>query len=118
MPNGYNGKILHVNLTTGKLTVENPSERFYRKYLGGSAMGMHYILKQMKPATDPLGPDNVLTMMLSDKMGVQVAQAGESQRAPEVEEMRAQVRESLKKKTEDEAGAVSAPDAPEPQPKK
>lgn len=43
MPNGYNGKILHVDLTKGSLTVEEPTEAFYRKYLGGSAMGMHYI---------------------------------------------------------------------------
>ncbi len=47
MPNGYNGKILHVDLTKGELTVEEPEEAFYRKYLGGSAMGMHYILRDM-----------------------------------------------------------------------
>ncbi|MBI3361694.1 MAG: hypothetical protein HY023_11360, partial [Chloroflexi bacterium] len=45
MPNGSAGKILHVDLTHEKLTVEQPPESFYRKYLGGSAMGMHYILK-------------------------------------------------------------------------
>jgi len=73
MPNGYNGNILHVDLTRGKLTVENPPERFYRKYLGGSAMGMHYILKEMKPGTDPLGPDNVLTMMLSVITGAPIS---------------------------------------------
>ncbi|MEK7785359.1 MAG: aldehyde ferredoxin oxidoreductase N-terminal domain-containing protein, partial [Chloroflexota bacterium] len=65
MPNGYNQKILHVNLTTGQLAVETPPESFYRKYLGGSAMGMYYILRDMKPNADPLGPDNVLTLMLS-----------------------------------------------------
>ena len=45
MPNGYTGNILHANLTTGELTVEHPPESFYRKYLGGSAMGLHYILE-------------------------------------------------------------------------
>ena len=35
MPNGYNGKILHVDLTQGSLTVEEPDEAFYRKYMGG-----------------------------------------------------------------------------------
>jgi len=44
MPNGYNGKILHVNLTTGEFTVEEPGEAFYRKYMGGSALNMHYLL--------------------------------------------------------------------------
>ena len=56
MPNGYNGKILHVDLTTGTLTVEEPGEAFYRKYLGGSAMGVHYILQKMPQGADPLGP--------------------------------------------------------------
>ena len=63
MPNGYNGKILHVDLTKGELTVEEPDEAFYRKYLGGSAMGMHYILRDMPKGADPLGPENVLTLM-------------------------------------------------------
>ena len=56
MPYGYNGKILHVDLTKGELTVEEPEEAFYRKYLGGSAMGMHYILREMPKGADPLGP--------------------------------------------------------------
>ncbi len=73
MPNGYNGKILHVNLTTGELTVETPSASFYRKYLGGSAMGMHYILNTLKPGADPLGPDNVLTLMLSVLTGTPIS---------------------------------------------
>src|SRR5258706_15326373 len=63
MPYGYNGKILHVDLTKGLLTVEEPQEAFYRKYLGGSAMGMHYILRDMPKGADPVGPENVLTLM-------------------------------------------------------
>jgi len=73
MPNGYNGKILHLNLTTGELTVETPPTSFYRKHLGGSAMGMHYILNDMKPGADPLGPDNVLTLMLSVLTGAPIS---------------------------------------------
>ena len=38
MPYGYNGKILHIDLTRSELTVEEPPESFYRKYLGGSAL--------------------------------------------------------------------------------
>ncbi len=73
MPNGYTGHILHVDLTTGTLTTENPPESFYRKYLGGSAMGMHYILNKMKPGADPLGPDNVFTVMLSVTTGAPIS---------------------------------------------
>lgn len=73
MPNGYNGKILHVDLTRGALTVETPPESFYRKYLGGSAMGVYYVLKGTKPGVDALGPDNVLTLMLSVTTGAPIS---------------------------------------------
>jgi aldehyde:ferredoxin oxidoreductase len=65
MSYGYNGKILHVDLTNGECTVEEPGEAFYRKYMGGSAMAMHYLLKKMPAGVDPLGPDNVLVLALS-----------------------------------------------------
>jgi aldehyde:ferredoxin oxidoreductase len=73
MPNGYTGKILHVNLTTGELSVEQPPESFYRKYLGGSAMGMYYILKEVPAGADPLGPENVLTLMDSVTTGAAIS---------------------------------------------
>ena len=73
MPNGYNGKILHVDLTKGELTVEEPDEAFYRKYLGGSAMGMHYILREMPRGADPLGPENVLTLMTGVTTGAAIS---------------------------------------------
>ena len=73
MPNGYNGKILHVDLTAGSLTVEEPNEAFYRKYMGGSAMGMHYILRDMPQGADPLGPENVLTLMTGVATGAAIS---------------------------------------------
>lgn len=73
MPNGYNGKILHVNLTNGELTVEEPEEKFYRKYMGGSAMGLYYLLKEMPPGADPLGPDNVLALCVSVMTGTPIS---------------------------------------------
>jgi aldehyde:ferredoxin oxidoreductase len=65
MAYGYNGKILHVDLTTGQFEVEEPGEAFYRKYLGGSALAMYYILKEIPPGVDPLSPGNVLVLALS-----------------------------------------------------
>lgn len=73
MPNGYNGKILHVDLTKGELTVEEPPEAFYRKYLGGSAMGMHYILRDVPKGADPLGPENVLTLFTGVTTGAPIS---------------------------------------------
>jgi aldehyde:ferredoxin oxidoreductase len=47
----------------GKVKVEEPEETFYRKYMGGSAMGAYYLLKHTPPGADPLGPDNTLSLM-------------------------------------------------------
>src|SRR5215216_7172179 len=73
MPNGYNGRILHVDLTKGTLTVEEPDEAFYRKYMGGSAMGMYYILRDMPKGADPLGSENVLTLMTGVTTGAAIS---------------------------------------------
>jgi len=73
MPYGYTGKILHVNLTDGKLEIEEPPESFYRKYLGGSAMGMVYILREVPPKIDPLSPENVITIMVSPTTGAPIS---------------------------------------------
>jgi aldehyde:ferredoxin oxidoreductase len=64
MSYGYHGKILHVDLTTRKLEVEEPEETFYRKYMGGSGMGTYYLLKHTSPGADPLGPENTLSLMV------------------------------------------------------
>jgi aldehyde:ferredoxin oxidoreductase len=73
MPNGTAGRILHVDLEHGKLEVERPPESFYRRYLGGSAMGMHYILNQVQAGADPLGPGNVLTLMVGAPTGAAIS---------------------------------------------
>ncbi|MEW6592193.1 MAG: aldehyde ferredoxin oxidoreductase family protein [Candidatus Hadarchaeota archaeon] len=60
MVHGYNGKILRVDLTQNKVTVEEKDETFYRRYLGGRALSLYYLLNEMEAGTDPLGPDNLL----------------------------------------------------------
>ncbi len=60
MPSGYHGKVLRVDLTTGKIDVETPDAQFFRRYLGGSALASYYLLRELEPGVDPLGPDNVL----------------------------------------------------------
>lgn len=73
MPFGYNGRILHINLTEGKLTTEEPPESFYRTYMGGSAFGLYYILKEMPKGVDPISPENILTLMLSVTTGAAIS---------------------------------------------
>ena len=57
---GYTGSILHIDLTTKKYWIENPPEQFYRTYYGGRALGLYYMLKEMKIGIDPLSPENLL----------------------------------------------------------
>jgi aldehyde:ferredoxin oxidoreductase len=73
MPGSLGGRILHVDLTAGTLRVEEPPESFFRTYLGGSAMGMYYILRQLRPGTDAFDPANVLTFMDSVLTGAPIA---------------------------------------------
>ena len=70
---GYAGQILHVDLTKGTLTIEKPSESFYRTYYGGSAMGLYYLLKNTPPRADPLGPENTLSFFISAPTGVTIS---------------------------------------------
>ena len=73
MPHGYTGKILHIDLTRSTLEVEQPPEDFYRKYMGGSAMGLYYILREMPAGVDPQAPENVLTLMDSVTTGAPIS---------------------------------------------
>ena len=73
MPFGYHGKILRVDLTSGKMEVETPPESFYRKYMGGSAMGLYYILREVPKGADPVGPENLLTIFDSVVTGASIS---------------------------------------------
>lgn len=73
MLNGFAGRVLHVDLTIGKLEIEQPEEAFYRQYVGGSLMGLYYLWKNTPPNADPLGPDNTMTFALSAPTGLPVS---------------------------------------------
>ena len=73
MSYGYHGKILHVDLTTGVIDVESPPESFYRKYMGGSAMAMYYILREVPRGADPVGPENLLAVFDSVVTGASIS---------------------------------------------
>ncbi len=73
MLHGFAGRILHVDLTEGTLTIEEPTEKFYRHYLGGSLMGLYYLWQNTPRGTDPLGPDNTMVFALSATTGLPVS---------------------------------------------
>ncbi len=73
MRNGLNGIILHVNLTTGKIEPKSYPEEFYRNYLGGGSFGTYFLLKNTEPDTDPLSPENILTIAPGPATGAAVS---------------------------------------------
>ena len=46
MAYGYTGKILVADLTAGTVTVDEHDDAWYRKYMGGAALAMDYILRE------------------------------------------------------------------------
>lgn len=70
---GYNGRILHVNLTDRTWEIEEPSESWYRTYMGGSGIAGYYMLKMIKPDLAPMSPDNVLILTTSVVTGAPIS---------------------------------------------
>jgi aldehyde:ferredoxin oxidoreductase len=73
---GYNGKILRVNLSQGTTSTEALDELFCRKYLGGAGFITHFLLKELPPGVDPLGPENKLIFALGPVTGVPLSGSG------------------------------------------
>jgi aldehyde:ferredoxin oxidoreductase len=76
MANGYNGKLLRVNLTQGTTSIEQLDETFCRKYLGGAGFITYYLMKELKAGIDPLSPDNKLIFMGGPLSGLPVSGSG------------------------------------------
>jgi aldehyde:ferredoxin oxidoreductase len=60
MPDGYTGKLLFVDLTSGAVEEETPDEDTYRRFLGGAGLGARMLYTRMKPGVDSLGPESML----------------------------------------------------------
>ena len=69
MMKGFNGRILRVDLTNGRLSVDEPSEDYYRHYLGGRGFIIEKLLTEVPAGADPLGPENKLVFALGPMTG-------------------------------------------------
>jgi len=68
---GITGKIARVDLTKGTVeTIETPVD-VYKKFLGGSALGTYYLMKEgiYKPEVKPLSPENMIQFMIGPATG-------------------------------------------------
>jgi aldehyde:ferredoxin oxidoreductase len=62
--NGYYGKLLDINLSSGKIKVTTIPEADLRNFVGGRGLGMKILTDRLKkPGINPLSPANVLLFM-------------------------------------------------------
>jgi aldehyde:ferredoxin oxidoreductase len=65
----YAGKILRVDLTTGKVSTEPLSEKLAKEYIGGIGLGIKLLMDNSKPGTDPFDPDNPIIYLTGPLTG-------------------------------------------------
>lgn len=73
---GYMGRILHVDLSTGKTGTEPLREELAKKYIGGIGLGMRLFLDSSKPGVDPFSPENPLILTTGPFTGTMTPTAG------------------------------------------
>jgi aldehyde:ferredoxin oxidoreductase len=73
---GYAGRVLYVDLNTGKTRTEKLSEETAKKYIGGIGLGMHFYLSNSKAGTAPLSPENPLVLALGPLAGTMFPTGG------------------------------------------
>ena len=74
----YAGKILHVDLTTGKTTTEPLKEDLAKKYIGGIGLGMRLFLDNSKAGVNPFNPKNPIIFSTGPLTGTMAPSAGNS----------------------------------------
>jgi aldehyde:ferredoxin oxidoreductase len=57
---GYSGRMLHVDLTTGQVAIETFDEAFARDYLGGNGFAVRLLYERLAAGIDPLAPANMV----------------------------------------------------------
>ncbi len=69
MAGGYMGKLLFVDLSSGKITEELPDDSLYLNYIGGYGVGARLLYDRMKAGVDPLGPENIFALITGPLTG-------------------------------------------------
>ena len=59
---GTNGKVLFVDLSEKKISVQTLSETIYRDYLGGLGIASRLLFDNLEPKVDPLSEKNILVI--------------------------------------------------------
>jgi aldehyde:ferredoxin oxidoreductase len=76
MGDGYQGKILRVDLTNEKIAIEPLNKEWAKQFIGGKGLGARYLFEELKPGTDPLSPDNILSIWTGPLVGTMTPLTG------------------------------------------
>ena len=72
----WTGKILRVNLTEGTIKSEPLNMDWARKYLGQRGLATKYLIEEIDPKTDPLGPGNKMIFATGPLTGTAASTGG------------------------------------------
>jgi len=76
--NGWTKKLIRVDLTTRKTSVEEIDDQILHQYLGGRGLGTFLVYSEVSPDIDPLGPENLLAFCTGSMTGLRVPTGGRS----------------------------------------
>jgi aldehyde:ferredoxin oxidoreductase len=74
--NGYMGKLLVVDLTSGHIEDEPLNEDYARQFIGGSGLACRYLYDMVDADTNPLQPENPLLFMTGPLTGTRAPSCG------------------------------------------
>ncbi|MEW6365590.1 MAG: aldehyde ferredoxin oxidoreductase family protein [Acidobacteriota bacterium] len=75
---GWIGQILRIDLSSKSHRIETFDERFATQWVGGRGFALKILWDELKPGTDPLGPDNKLIVALGPISGVAAPNTGKT----------------------------------------
>jgi len=67
--NGWTGRLLRVNLSTGSVAKEDVPKKILEDYIGGSGLGAKIFHDEVSPDVDPLSPENKLLIITGPLAG-------------------------------------------------
>ena len=70
--NGWTGKLLRVDLSTGRSSIEEIPQDWLRDYIGGRGLAARYLYEEMDPTADPFSPENKLIFATGPLTGTPV----------------------------------------------
>jgi aldehyde:ferredoxin oxidoreductase len=73
---GYAGRVLHVDLTTGATRIEPLDEATARRWVGGTGLGVKYLMELCPPGTAWDAPENPVVVATGPLAGTKVSGTG------------------------------------------